>query len=117
MISSEQILFNLKRSILEYSLKTNNQYLVSCMACSSKTKFNTYSISSIRFESFNMHVTVKNRSYSRFDTVIRFLNELNNSITDLIPEKLFVRVIASLKALVILSKIIIAKITLKLFNF
>ena len=61
----------------------------------------------MRYELYNVHLAIKNRQYNRFETVILFLTEFNKFNPDILPEKLFVRVTASVKALVfqILKKI------------
>ncbi len=99
-MTSEKILFDLKRSVLEYSLKHRLDSLVTTLACNSKTAFAAYRISPIRFELFNMYIVVKNEEFRKFDSVIKFLNEFKRICPRAIPEKLFVRVTASIKALV-----------------
>jgi hypothetical protein len=100
-MTSEEILFDLKRAVLEYSLKHNLDTMVIALACHSKTRFTTYRLSPLRFDLYNMHLMVKNRQFDRFHTVIRFLAQFRSiAPPHTLPDKLYTRVTTSLKALV-----------------
>jgi hypothetical protein len=101
-ITPENIIFILKRSLLEYSLRHRIENIVYSFASNQNAPFSSFNISSIRFELFNMYVLVKHKKLDRFDSVIGFLNEFNMKFPNIITEQLFNRVQTSLKALVCL---------------
>ncbi len=122
MCSIDRILFYLKRSLLEYALKHRIDHLVqstkliikfltklkiSChillnfkeFAYSEKLSFSEYNISSIRFELYNMYILVKHKNFGLFDSVIQFLTEFQEFYSGIIDEKLYFRVLVSIKAM------------------
>jgi hypothetical protein len=104
-ITPENIIFILKRCLLEYSLRHRLENIVYSFASNQKTPFSSFNISSIRFELFNMYILIKHKRLDRFDSVIRFLYEFNTKFPNLINDQLFNRVQTSLKALVCLQYI------------
>ena len=99
-MSSETVLFKLKRSLLEYCVAHQLDQLVEEFAEKQRTKFSSLNISLIRFELFNLYILIKKRHFDRFDSIIIFLNEFDTKFPNIIPENLFYRVQNSLKALV-----------------
>ena len=69
-------------------------------ALDKRTRFSSYQIASIRFELYNLYKTVKDRHSQRYNVLIEFLIEFNEHFPTIIPEKLYLRVLTSLKALV-----------------
>ena len=69
-------------------------------ALDKRSKFSNYQIPSIRFELYNLYKTVKDRHSQRYNGLIEFLTEFNEHFPTIIPEKLYLRVLTSLKALV-----------------
>lgn len=72
-------------------------------ALDKRFKFSSYNIATIRFELFNLYKIVKDRHSSKFNGLIEFLIEFHKSFPNILPEKLFIRVVTSLKALVSLN--------------
>ena len=123
VITSDEVLFQLKRSILEYGLKHRIDYLVyswlfsfkkvlisilisdnitfkTDLASDQMIKFSRFKLAPIRFELYNMHILIKNRNYIKFDAIARFLTEFNTIFPKIIPEQLFSRVVGTIKSLV-----------------
>lgn len=133
MNQTEMIIFSLKRCLLEYSLKSCDEYIVDSLyswinflptkynyniffkiliflnkktktiglASCKRIKFSSYNISSIRFELFNMYYMVKYKKFIRFDSIINFLVEFDRVFKNIIPNNLLLRLLSSIKALVI----------------
>jgi hypothetical protein len=69
-------------------------------SCDNKTSFNEFNLSSIRFELYNMYIIVKHKKFSSFESIIQFLNTFNANFPMILDEKLYLRVLISIKALV-----------------
>ncbi|CAF0714453.1 unnamed protein product [Brachionus calyciflorus] len=98
MTSRDQILFCMKKVLLEYGLKYNLDFVVKSIAMNN-VKFSDYKIPPIRYELFNMHLMIKNRELKYFESIILFLSHINKTLPNLIPETLFSRVVGPIKAL------------------
>lgn len=117
MTPQDHILFCMKKTLLEYGLRHNLDFVVKSVAMSQHKKFSDYKIPPIRFELFNMYYMVKNKNFKYFETIILFLNEMNKLFTNLIPDALYSRVIGPLKALVRFLKILLNFCPKLSFNF
>ncbi len=124
MYSIDRILFNLKRSLLEYALKHRIDHIVQSIknifqktsksqksfqpflilkgfAYGEKLAFSEYNISSIRFGLYNMYILVKHKKFNLFDSVVQFLTEFQTHFGGILDEKLYFRVLVSIKAMLI----------------
>lgn len=102
-MESSEILFKLKSSLLEFSLAKCIDSLVHSFALDTSLKFADYGLPSIRFELFNLYKIVKDRQYGRFKAPIDFLVDFQLNFPTILPGKLYIRVLTSLKVLYILD--------------
>lgn len=97
----EKILHTLKESLLEYALRYKIDYLVEKIAGDERVIFGQCHINSIRFELYNMYILVKHKRFDLFESIIEFLTEFHSCFGNILEEKLYFRVLVSLKALFI----------------
>lgn len=62
--------------------------------------FDQYNIGTIRFELYNLYITVKHKRIDLFQPLIEFLIEFQTYYENIIEEKLYFRVLFALQALV-----------------